>query len=110
MSDHNEYETAIGYAYNPPSTGVCRVDGSKVDLILTHGKRYSVGSMIDTAYEQGLIAGQKQPLDRIKELEARLGVAVGFLKQAKAQFAPSTTNSDVDLFLAEFQEEWERLR
>lgn len=38
----------------------------------------------------------------VQRLEADLAEAIGYLRQGKAQFAPNTTNSLVDDFLARF--------
>lgn len=43
--------------------------------------------------------------ERIGEIETDLTLAIKYLKEAKARFAPSTTNSFVDDLIAKYSEE-----
>ena len=54
-------------------------------------------------HENDLYERSSQPdesLAEISRLKSELKAALVFLKQAKAEFRPHTTNSDVDYFLA----------
>ena len=55
-------------------------------------------SFHDDQYERS--SQPDESLAEISRLKSELKVALVFLKQAKAEFRPHTTNSDVDYFLA----------
>jgi hypothetical protein len=61
-----------------------------------------VGSYVHTFARAIESAATAPLLERIAGLERQLEQAVKFLRQGKAQFAPNTTNSDVDVFLSSF--------
>ena len=39
----------------------------------------------------------------VAEMEEKLRIAVDYLKQGKKKFAPNTTNSDVDVFISDYE-------
>lgn len=42
-------------------------------------------------------------LSEVERLESKLSTAVNYLEQGKIKFTPSTTNSDVDCFIADYK-------
>ena len=46
-----------------------------------------------------VIDGYEQQSEQIRDLEAQLRLAVTYLKAGKRQFTPTTTNSNVDMFI-----------
>jgi hypothetical protein len=57
------------------------------------------------AYSLGGQDARRNESVKIADLERQLEQAVKYLRQGKAEFAPNTTNSDVDVFLAAISNE-----
>lgn len=75
---------------------------SMEELLVDHRKYNTFGIQKAVESEAEILRRDKEKEERIKELEERLRVAVLYLREAKAKFAPNTTNSLVDTFIKEY--------